>query len=242
MRTSLRFCTFAVFASLALVGGRAASGQSPAGPASPMANGGAEFRLAQAAPLVIPKPGQSATSPSGPVKAVPQALRQADVAAPQQHLLDELFGRLSKSTDTQESQGIAGAIERLWMRSGSDTADLLMGRALTAVQGKQLPLAEKLLGSVIAVEPEWAEAWNKRATVRFMNDDDAGAMQDIAEVLRREPRHFGALVGMATILQRAGLKKAALKVFRKALDVYPQQSSVRTLVDKLTLDVEGRDI
>jgi Tfp pilus assembly protein PilF len=160
----------------------------------------------------------------------------------QKKLLDELFTRLAKSTDPQESQGIAGAIQRVWMRSGSDTADLLMGRALGAVQAKQLALAEKLVSSVIGVEPEWAEAWNKRATIRFMNDDEAGAMQDIAEVLRREPRHFGALVGMGSILQQAGLKRAALKAYRKALEIYPQQASVRTAVEKLTIEVEGRDI
>ena len=186
----------------------------------------AETAVPPKAPSVAAKPGPSV------VESLPA----------QKKLLDELFTRLAKSTDPQESQGIAGAIQRVWMRSGSDTADLLMGRALSAVQAKQLALAEKLVSSVIGVEPEWAEAWNKRATIRFMNDDEAGAMQDIAEVLRREPRHFGALVGMGSILQQAGLKKAALKVYRKALEIYPQQANVRSAVEKLTIEVEGRDI
>jgi Tfp pilus assembly protein PilF len=192
---------------------------------------------------------QAETAPPLSTKAAPLAAKPeppkqqpADSTSTQQKLLDELFARLAKSTDPEESQGIAGAIQRVWMRSGSDTADLLMGRALSALQAKQLPLAEKLLTSVIGVEPEWAEAWNKRATIRFMSDDEVGAMEDIAEVLRREPRHFGAIVGMASILQQAGLKKAALTAYRKALEIYPQQANVRTVVEKLTIEVEGRDI
>jgi Tfp pilus assembly protein PilF len=195
--------------------------------------------------LAICLPGQptraESAAPLPPAAAKPSVPVVASLPS-QSKLLAELFARLAKSTDPLESQGIAGAIERVWMRSGSDTADVLMGRALSALQAKQLPLAEKLVSSVIAVEPEWAEAWNKRATIRFMNDDEVGAMRDIAEVLRREPRHFGALVGMASILQRAGLKKAALKVYRKALEIYPQQANIRTVVEKLTIEVEGRDI
>lgn len=223
MRYRLRFYTSVVLAPAILIAGLSvwrAGGQS----------------RAEQTPAVAPP--QAATAPAKPADPKPQLTDSSQ----QRRLLDELFGRLSKSTDSEESQGIAGAIERVWMRSGSDTADLLMGRALSAVQAKQLPLAEKLLSSVIAVEPEWAEAWNKRATIRFMSDDDSGAMQDIAQVLRREPRHFGALVGMGSILQRSGLNKAALKVYRKALEVYPQQANIRTIVDKLTLEVEGRDI
>jgi Tfp pilus assembly protein PilF len=161
---------------------------------------------------------------------------------PQQRLLDDLFSRLARSRDKEESQGIAGAIERVWMRSGSDTADLLMSRAVTAMQGKDLQLAETLLTQVIKIEPDWAEAWNKRATVRFEQDDLSGSMEDIAQVLAHEPRHFGALTGMGVILQRVGLDKDALKVYRQALKVYPQLEDIRTLVDKLTIEVEGREI
>ena len=156
--------------------------------------------------------------------------------------LDSLFQRLAHAADPGEAQGITSAIERLWLRSGSDTADMLMGRVLIAMQGNDHKLALQLLDSVIALEPDWAEAWNKRATVRFLDNDDAGSMNDISHVLTLEPRHYGALAGMGFILQRNHLDKRALQTYRRLLEVNPQQAEIRKTVDKLTLDVEGREL
>ena len=69
-----------------------------------------------------------------------------------------------------------------------------------------------------------------------------GAMADVDHVLKLEPRHFGALDGMATILQRTGFAKRALEVYRHALAIYPHQEAVEKIVEKLTLDVEGQGI
>ncbi|MBV9703694.1 MAG: tetratricopeptide repeat protein [Methylobacteriaceae bacterium] len=264
MRTSLRIDVALILAIVAggLVCGRvAAAGGSEAptvppalSPSPPMQRYAMPPAAGQSGPEQVPP--SIAARPEGPFSpgtkgpaatpAAPQAPASSEAkgaaAGGVQRILDDLFSRLAKSTDAEESQGIAGAIERAWMHSGSDTADLLMDRALNAIQTKDLPLAEQLLGSVIAVEPDWPEGWNKRATVRYMADNDSGAMEDIAQVLKREPRHFGALSGMGFILQRAGLNKAALKTFRKALEVYPQLEKIRTIVDKLTIDVEGRDL
>lgn len=186
-------------------------------------------------------PQSAERTPERPAEEPPK-VADADRTPPPQKMLDDLFVRLATAGDADQAQGIAGAIERIWMRSASDTASLLMDRAMTAVQGKDLELAETLLTSVVAIEPDWAEAWNKRSTVRFLRDDDAGAMQDVAQVLVREPRHFGALAGMGAILQRQGMDKQALTVLRRALAVDPQLTDIRTLVDKLTISVEGRPI
>ena len=78
--------------------------------------------------------------------------------------------------------------------------------------------------------------------MRYLADDAMGSMQDIAHVLKLEPRHFGALSGMGFILQRGGFDKRALEAFRKALEISPQQEEIRRLVDKLTLAVEGQGI
>ena len=137
---------------------------------------------------------------------------------------------------------IAGAIDRVWMRSGSDTADLLMNRAIQAIATKDWGLSQELLDKVVVLDPYWAEAWNKRATARFFADDYDGAMADLAKAVTLEPRHFGALTGMGFILQKSNLDKRALQVFRKALEFNPQQEEIRKIVDKLTLDVEGRPI
>ncbi|MFO1117885.1 MAG: tetratricopeptide repeat protein [Beijerinckiaceae bacterium] len=157
-------------------------------------------------------------------------------------VLDRLFAQLKASSDADGAKGVAEAIQRVWLRSGSDTADVLMSRIIAALAVHDIPTAEKLLDAVVSLQPNWAEAWNKRATVRFMRDDIEGAMNDIEETLRREPRHFGALTGLAAILQKSGFDKRALEAYRRALAIYPEQPEIKKAVEKLQLEVEGRDI
>ncbi len=159
-----------------------------------------------------------------------------------QEILDRLFARLAKAGDADEAAGIAGVIERLWMQSGSDTADLLMARAMEAAQASHRDVALSLLDKVVVLDPGWAEAWNKRATLRFLDDDDSGAMEDIDHTLALEPRHFGALSGMGFILKRNGLEKGALTALRKAQTIYPESPDIKKAVDDLVPDVEGRDL
>jgi hypothetical protein len=182
-----------------------------------------------------PEPQKPADPKFKPRPAIRESAQRANV-------LDELFKRLATALDPEEGKGIAGAIERVWLRSGSDTADLLMSRAVAAVQAKDMPLALELLDKVVAIEPDWAEGWNKRATARFMANDVSGSMADIDRVLRLEPRHFGALSGMGFILEREGLDKRALEVFRHVLAIYPGQPDIKKIVDRLAIEVEGRDI
>lgn len=159
-----------------------------------------------------------------------------------QRTLDELFRHLGAAADPEEAKGYADAIQHVWLQSRSDTANLIMQRAMLASRMKNYPLALSLLDKLVALEPEWAEAWNQRATVRFLSEDFDGSMADIDKVLKLEPRHFGALTGMAVILQREGLNKRALEVFNKTLEIYPAQPDLKDTVDKLSLDVNGRDI
>jgi tetratricopeptide (TPR) repeat protein len=110
------------------------------------------------------------------------------------------------------------------------------------MQAQQYPLALSLFDKLVALEPDWAEAWNQRATTRFLTGDTDGAMADIDRVIKLEPRHFGALAGMGMILQGAGLEKSALEIFKKALGIYPLEPDIQKLVEKLTLEIEGQDI
>jgi tetratricopeptide (TPR) repeat protein len=162
--------------------------------------------------------------------------------AGRQKILDELFDRLAKAQDDSEAKGIAGAIDRVWMRSGSDTADLLMNRAVQAISRKNWALSQELLDKIVVIDPYWAEAWNKRATARFFAEDYIGSMADLAQVLTLEPRHYAALTGMGFILQRTGFHKRALQVFRRALELNPQQEEIKKMVEKLVLEVEGQPI
>ena len=156
--------------------------------------------------------------------------------------LDDLFKRLADAKDEAEAKGIAGLIERRWSRSGSDTADLLLTRASDAIQGKEFPLAIELLDRVIALQPEWAEAWNRRATAFFLLDDTASAMADLRQVLTREPRHFGAWAGLGHIYNAGGDKGRALDAYRKALAINPRMEDLRGMVERLAPEIDGRDI
>lgn len=155
--------------------------------------------------------------------------------------LDRLFERLAAAKTAEESQGIARLIQRRWARSGSDTADLLMTRAQAAMRDKQLELAIELLDRVVTLQPDWAEGWNQRANALFIFGDPIRSMLDIGEALKREPRHFGAMMGLGTILRQQGDDKRAMVAYRRALAIYPQMEAIKNAVEALTAEVDGRD-
>jgi tetratricopeptide (TPR) repeat protein len=126
--------------------------------------------------------------------------------------------------------------------SGSATADLLMSRVKSALDGKDVDLALEILNSLVEVKPDYVEGWNRRATIHFMQKDFGAALADIRQVLAREPRHFGALSGLGLIMQEIGDEKRALEVFRRALAVHPRLDKIPDLVKTLSEKVEGRDI
>jgi tetratricopeptide (TPR) repeat protein len=156
--------------------------------------------------------------------------------------LEFLFEALKIAPDADAAKLVESRIWALWLASGSDTTDLLMTRVKTAAEQKDLNLAIELLNAVIELRPDYVEAWNRRATIHFMNKDYGASVADIRQVLVREPRHFGALTGLGVIMQELGEEKLALEAFRRALAVNPHLQKVPDFVKTLTEKVEGRDI
>jgi tetratricopeptide (TPR) repeat protein len=156
--------------------------------------------------------------------------------------IDFLFDALKAAPDDDTARMIENRIWSLWFVSGSATADLLMSRVKTALEGKDNDLALQLLDSIIELKPDYVEAWNRRATVYFTKKDYGRAIADIGQVLAREPRHFGALTGLGMILQDIGDDKRALEMYRRALAVDPRLQKIPEIVKTLTEKVEGRDI
>jgi tetratricopeptide (TPR) repeat protein len=155
---------------------------------------------------------------------------------------DQLFERLAAAKTPEEAKGVASLIQRRWARSGSDTADLLMSRAQTALKANEHALAIEILDRLIVIEPNWAETWNQRANAFFLMEDPLRALIDISEVLKREPRHFGALAGLASIMRQQGNEKLALEAYRKAYVLYPQMDGLKEQVEGLARRLDGRDI
>jgi tetratricopeptide (TPR) repeat protein len=156
--------------------------------------------------------------------------------------LDFLFEALKVAPDDTSAKAIEQRIWSLWMVSKSDTANLLMTRVRTAVEAKDDDLALRLLNSIVSIRPDYVEAWNRRATLHFMRKEYGASLADLSQVLRREPRHFGALFGLGLIMQELGDEKRALDAYRKAIEVHPRLENVPAQIDKLREKVEGRDI
>lgn len=189
-----------------------------------------------------------ATALAAPAKAAPHEWVQPPKKLPHvqrgntPHNLDFLFGALKVAPDDVTAKAIEGRIWAMWAATRSDTTTLLMSRAQTAVEQHDVDLALKLLDAVIKIRPAYVDAWNRRATIFYMKRDYGRALADIREVLRREPRHFGALSGLGLIMQDLGDDKQALEVYRRALAVYPRLERIPEVVKELQQKVEGRDI
>jgi len=172
----------------------------------------------------------------------PEAPAKEQPPAPKPVTLDDLFDRLSKAGSEREAEGIAKLIERRFARSGSDTADLLLARAAEAFEKKNYPLSIELLDRVLALQPNWAEAWYRRATVFYQIDDPVGAMADLSRALKIEPRHFNAWTGLGHILMASDDKARALEAYRRVLTINPQEEKIQTIVKRLVPEVDGQDL
>jgi tetratricopeptide (TPR) repeat protein len=189
------------------------------------------------AQAIGPEPHGRAIEPMQPPKDLPHPQR-----GNRTRNLDFLFGALKVAPDDESAKLVENRIWALWLASGSDTANLLMSRVKTAIEANDLDLAIQLLDAIVKVKPDYVEAWNRRATIHYMRKEFAEALLDIRQVLRLEPRHFGALSGLGMILQEFGDEKNALVVFRRALEINPHLQKVPDLVKTLSEKVEGRDI
>lgn len=181
----------------------------------------------------VEPPGKQKKLPEAPSK-LPKVDRSKN--------LDFLFGALKAAPDEASAKHVEARIWAIWLQTPSDTAALLMSRAKTAVDAKKIDVAIKLLDSVIKLRPDYIEAWNRRATLYYMQNDYGRSLADIQQVLIREPRHFGALAGLGMIMQEVGDEKRALEAYRKALAVNPHLEKIPDQVKALTEKVEGRDI
>eukprot|EP01037_Dinobryon_pediforme_P006994 gene6994-7063_t len=150
--------------------------------------------------------------------------------------LNQLFNRLGQAETPEETVRLQVQIEHVWIKGDGPTLDLLMSRALAAVESQNYDIALNLLNHMLKLAPDWAEAWNKRATIRYILNDDTGSLADIGRVLSLEPRHFGALAGEGAILTRQGKKAEALQAYRQALKISPQWADLKKLVERLSLE------
>ena len=185
---------------------------------------------AQIAPQANPEAQAPQTKPDDPVPQTPAEARA------------DIYARLAASKDADETAGLITLLLHTYAASGSDTGDLLLRRARQAISAEEYPDALKILDATIALLPNWAEGWNARATARYLDEDYDGSMADIAQTLKREPRHLGALMGMATILEARGKTEDALKVYERALAIAPHWRNAEEAADRLKASLAGEEL
>jgi tetratricopeptide (TPR) repeat protein len=184
---------------------------------------------------VLPEEGPTPKSDAPSRDADPAAPRAETPAPPQLSdlSLDELFAELPKKANSRAGRRIEQEILSRFNRSGSDTADLLVSWATKSMEDKDYPLALDILDQAIMLKPDFAEAWNKRATVYYLTDDYSASIADIRQTLALEPRHFGALAGLGMIFQAMDRDEEAAEVFRRTLEINPQLDKIKESLERL---------
>jgi tetratricopeptide (TPR) repeat protein len=132
-----------------------------------------------------------------------------------------------KGDDPELAATAEAILWRAWCRSGHTETDRVFRTGFAAMQLQRLVEAEALFSRVIELSPDFAEGWNKRATVRFMRGDLRGSIGDCHETLARNPNHFGAASGQGLCHMSLKEFREAAACFRRALEIHPHLHAVR---------------
>ena len=152
--------------------------------------------------------------------------------------LDELFIQLKNAQNLSSAKVLENKIWTIWSihpsndRRGSRLTELLT-QGSRLMDMKELVKAYELFTQIIAVEPDWAEAWNKRATVLYLMDQYQSSLDDIKITLTLEPRHFGALSGQALNYIELNQYEKAIKSYKDAQKIYPIMDSAKKMILEL---------
>ena len=172
------------------------------------------------------------------LKPLVAAIAFAFPAAAQDTSLDDLF-RALKQADAVDAPKIVDKIWREWSKSGSPAMDLLLERGRRAIEAEDTTRAIEHLTALIDHAPDFAEAYHARATAFFNAGLYGPALDDLRMALALNPRHFGALTGLALILEDLGRREAALEAWRAVQALNPQQENLKSALSRLEREVEG---
>ena len=147
--------------------------------------------------------------------------------------LNGLFRELAQAEPPRPADDIEDLIWAIWISHEDRTAEETMGAAVEAMASGEFSEARQLLDGLIEAHPDWAEAWNKRATLAFIDKRDADSLDDLARALEIEPRHFGAVSGFGQICLRNGRLGEARAAFQVALAINPHLRGLAEMVEEL---------
>jgi tetratricopeptide (TPR) repeat protein len=146
------------------------------------------------------------------------ALAQAPGPKP----IDQLLTALQSAPSEEVAALLETRIEHIWLEAGSPAVDLLMSRGMREMHAGAPSDAEEDFDAAIALDPNYAEAWHRRAIARFQSGDTLGAIGDLGEVLQREPRNFAALDTLERLSEAQEDWKGAYAAWQKKLEIDPK--------------------
>jgi tetratricopeptide (TPR) repeat protein len=153
-----------------------------------------------------------------------------------------LLDRLGNAKTPAEAEQLESVIWKLWVHHEDSEIQRFMAIGISAMTSGNLEMAFTAFDRVVGMDPEFAEGWNKRATVNYMMERLDASMNDIERTLALEPRHFGALSGMGLIFDAIDNPKAAADAWEKALGIHPFMPGVRRHIRELRQREKGRAI
>lgn len=156
--------------------------------------------------------------------------------------LDGLFEQLKNAPSMQAAFEIEQKIWRIWIVNGEEQVDGHMALGMQAMHVGSLRNSLEQFTKVIVLDPDFAEGWNKRATVHYMLGNLEKSMSDIQRTLALEPRHYGAISGLGLIFDATQNVEGALKAWQEVLQITPYNEAVRARVQELQEIIDGKPI
>lgn len=164
--------------------------------------------------------------------AVPAAGQSLSAMTERQAEVDSLLAELAQP-GLPTWQAVEQKILSAWERSGSDTVDLLLQRGQDAIEADEPGKAVEHFSAAIDHAPDFAEAYQGRASVYFQQEEFGLALSDLQYTLALNPRHFGAMTGMGLVLEQMGETELALDILRRAQEINPHRETINKSVERL---------
>ena len=157
--------------------------------------------------------------------------------------LDLLFQKLKKESNQNIARSIEDKIWELWTTHDTDNSlTQMMNYGTILMNNRNYDEANRIFTKIINADPNWAEGWNKRATVYYYQKKYELSQLDINKVIELENRHFGALSGQGMVQIKLDNLEKALESYKKVLEIYPSNKAAQTLVDEIEQTIKEETI
>jgi len=153
--------------------------------------------------------------------------------------LEKLFERLKVETNAEDANLVAEEIWAIWLDSGSDTVNFILRRGTAAQKRNENKLARRMFDHVTTLNPNYAEGWARSSRLALEEKDLSRALNEAAQALIYEPRHFYALWTMGNVFEQLGRQDEALEAYREANKLYPELKAVKDRLGALQSDIDG---